>query len=139
VNVPASCVVVGVDGSAEARAALRWAFAVAGGLGARLVVVHALGLLEGAGLRPTVDPAEVAGEVAGELAADGGSPKSVTTLIEPGTPPDVLVRVAAREGGDLVVVGSRGLGGTRLALGSTSEAVLSRSPVPVVVLPASLR
>jgi nucleotide-binding universal stress UspA family protein len=136
VTAPPRCLVVGIDGSDVARRAASWAYVVAAALGARLVVVHARGLLEGAGLQPAVDPAAIVAELAAAQ-PEAGSPQ-LDTLVEPGTPPDVLLRVADRVGADLVVVGSRGLGGSVRALGSTSEAVLNRASVPVVVLPGAV-
>jgi nucleotide-binding universal stress UspA family protein len=47
----------------------------------------------------------------------------------------VLLRVAEREGADLIVVGSRGLGGALHELGSTSGALVTTSTVPVLVVP----
>ena len=64
----------------------------------------------------------------------GTSPR-VTVTREPGPAAESLLRVAEREGADLIVVGSRGLGGTARQLGSTSEAVVQHSRLPVVVVP----
>jgi nucleotide-binding universal stress UspA family protein len=51
-----------------------------------------------------------------------------------GAPLDEIVREAETGGYDLVVVGSRGLGPVgRLILGSVSERLVLRSPVPVLV------
>jgi nucleotide-binding universal stress UspA family protein len=47
----------------------------------------------------------------------------------------VLLTVAAEEGADLLVVGRRGAGRNVGTLGSTSEAILAASTVPVVILP----
>ena len=123
--VPA-CIVVGVDASESARRALRWAAAMASALGARLVAVHAVGLLEGAGYQSGFDPQAAVDEVArGDAVA----------VSEPGPPDQVLLRVAAREAAHLVVVGHRGVGGSLRFIGSTSEAVLAATTVPVVVVP----
>ncbi|MGJ7440639.1 universal stress protein [Aquipuribacter sp. MA13-6] len=46
-----------------------------------------------------------------------------------------LARVAQREGAGLLVVGSRGLSGTKALMGSASDFVVHRSPVPVLVVP----
>ena len=122
-----TCIVVGLDGSAPARAAMAWAVAAAEAFGARLVAVHAVGILEGAGLAPDFDPAPVL--------ADVGAHASAEAVAEPGPADGVLLRVAEREGADLIVVGSRGLGGSQRLLGSTSEAVVAQARVPVVVVP----
>jgi nucleotide-binding universal stress UspA family protein len=60
----------------------------------------------------------------------------VRSLAEPGQPAEVLLRVAEREAADVITVGSRGLGGTARQLGSTSDAVVRESPIPVVVVPS---
>ncbi|RBY75477.1 universal stress protein [Geodermatophilus sp. TF02-6] len=49
-----------------------------------------------------------------------------------------FARTAQEQGADLVVVGSRGLGGVRATLGSVSELVVQVSPVPVLVVPHPL-
>src|SRR5690606_25479979 len=49
---------------------------------------------------------------------------------------DVILDVAGQEGADLVVVGSRGMSGAaRLAFGSTTEGLLRRASLPVLVAP----
>lgn len=49
-----------------------------------------------------------------------------------------FARTAEEQEADLVVVGSRGLGGMRASLGSVSELVVQVSPVPVLVVPYPL-
>lgn len=50
---------------------------------------------------------------------------------------DVILDVAQRVGADLVVVGSHGMSGAeRLVFGSTTEGLLRRAPVSVLVMPA---
>ena len=120
------CIVVGVDGSEPAHRALRWAAAAASVFGGRLVAVHAVGLLEGAGYTSGF---ELEAALAG-VAGGGGD-----AVREPGPPDQALLRAAVREGADLIVVGHRGIGGTQQFLGSTSAAVVAGAHVPVVVVP----
>ena len=124
--------VVGVDASADSRAALEWAVALAAAVGADVVAVHAVGLLEASGYRDEPDLETLLQQA--RDASTGTSPP-VTLTREPGPPAESLLRVAERKGADLIVVGSRGLGGTARQLGSTSEAVVQHSRIPVVVVP----
>jgi len=51
-----------------------------------------------------------------------------------GQPADAIVDVATRDGAELIVIGSRGLGAVEGAmLGSVSEAVADRAPCPILV------
>jgi nucleotide-binding universal stress UspA family protein len=127
------CVVVGVDTSAESLAALDLALVLAGRLGTRLLAVHAVGLLEEGGYRSHPDLAAIVEEARARAGPDAA--RDVGRLEEDGVPMDVLLRVAEREGAALIVVGSRGLGGALRQLGSTSEALVTRSTVPVLVVP----
>ena len=57
------------------------------------------------------------------------------TRRELGHPVDRIIRVAQDEQADLIVMGSRGLGGfKRLVLGSVSEGVLHHAPCPVLIV-----
>ncbi len=70
-------------------------------------------------------------EAAARLAAHG---RKVSWVVMRGQAADAIVDVARREGVDLVVVGSRGLGAIEGALlGSVSEAVADRAPCPVLI------
>jgi nucleotide-binding universal stress UspA family protein len=135
------CIVVGVDGSAAAPEALRWAVGLGEVLGGEVVAVHGVGLLEDvhdpdeparswrAGVRDLVERTWCAG------LADARCAHRV--VVRDGPPVDVLLGVAADERADLVVVGSRGIGNTNpaLTLGSTSLHVLQAARVPVLVVP----
>lgn len=131
-------IVVGFDGSPDSQAALRWAAQMSGAVGARLRIVHAVGLLEHAGLLH--EHATVHRETALRVAEDAGAPAAdVEWTVVDGDPCSALLRsIAAPDPADLLVVGSRGSaahGGT--LLGSTSLEVAEHSNVPVTIVPAS--
>jgi nucleotide-binding universal stress UspA family protein len=147
-------IVVGVDGSPQAREALRWASRMATELGGDIVVVHALGLLEqlhGELVAAHARRAEIRDVVErewcsslrrdgtpGSGAPPGGVPGGADwkVVVREGAPVDVLLGVAAEEDADLLVMGSRGIGSApALALGSTSLHVLQRATLPVLVVP----
>jgi nucleotide-binding universal stress UspA family protein len=57
------------------------------------------------------------------------------TMLVKGRPAEAILDAARTEGADLIVVGSRGLGGVKgLFLGSVSNAVVQNSKVPVMVV-----
>ncbi|MEI8002345.1 MAG: universal stress protein [Actinomycetes bacterium] len=133
-------VVVGVDGSANGRRALEWALGVAAPVGARVVAVHALGLLTHVGGH-TVPVEGRRDEITAAFRDDwcgptlaGARPDECT--IHDGTPTDVLLAAARTYAADLVVVGARGAGGHAL-LGSTSTRVVHEAGRPVLVVPES--
>jgi nucleotide-binding universal stress UspA family protein len=133
-------IVVAVDGSDTAQKALRWAVALAEALGAEVVAVHAVGLLEAlhdpdvpeqasrAGLRDLVETTWCA------PLAKARCPHRVE--LRDGHPVDVVLGAAEDEHAALLVVGSRGVGtNPAMALGSTSLRVLQAARVPVLVVP----
>jgi nucleotide-binding universal stress UspA family protein len=123
-------IVVGVDTSPESIAALRWAAELASRTGAKLLAVHAEGLLEEGSFVPHVDVAGVVTETLSGTAPLAG----LASLVEPGTPSDALIRVAHRIGANHIVVGHRGTGGSGSDIGSTALALVSRSTIPVTVV-----
>jgi nucleotide-binding universal stress UspA family protein len=130
-------IVVGFDGPNDSKAALRWAAQLAGATGARLRIVHAVGLLEHAGIG---DHAAVHRETAMQVAIDAGAtPTGIEWSAVDGDPCSALLRMTmAAEATDLVVVGSRGLGAhDGSLLGSTSLELAEHSLVPVVIMPAA--
>lgn len=137
-------VICAIDFSKPSRDALRHAAVVAARGRGRLVVLFAndpLLVAAAAAARPRLN---LRARSAKEL------DRFVRTTLGPTALPDVERRVATGEpvdqilsgaravGADLIVVGSRGLTGVaRLAFGSTTTAVLKRSPVPVLVVRAN--
>ena len=120
---------------ATPEAALRWAATLAATTRASLKVVHAVGLLEHAGLSKQVAPHE---EVVRELAVDAGMDSSaVEWLVIDGDPCSALLRMSeAPHSVDLIVVGTRGSGAhSGTLLGSTSLELVEHSSVPVVIVP----
>ena len=137
-------IVVGVDGSQGSEAALRFAAEEAVLRGATLRVVcayHVPAPVYAGGIAPPVDLISGFHETAEEIVTDAVarveelSPGvSIEKLACEGHPADELLRES--EGADLLVVGSRGLGGFRsLLLGSVSQQVSHHSPCPVVIVP----
>ena len=129
-------IVVGVDGSADSRRAVEWAADLAADTGARVVAVHAVGLLEhergdplGAHLGPELD--------AWTAALDRlGSGRAGRRLVA-GEPVGALISAAREEGADLLVVGSRGAGAQPAAgLGSTSRHLAEAGGVKLVIVPS---
>jgi nucleotide-binding universal stress UspA family protein len=135
-------VVVGIDGSDASQHALSWALDEARFRQAAVEVVHAwtpplLGvpaLADGYGVFE--EPARSLVEAALQRADLSGLPVPVRTSIRTGSGGAVLVHAA--QDADLVVVGSRGLGGFKgLLLGSVSYQVTHHASCPVVVIPTA--
>ncbi len=141
-------IVVGVDDSEQAAAALRWALAEGVLRQATVEVVHSWSpplsaLPFGATLVIPVDEgaidaaarASVDELVDAALAEMDSRPPEVQRTILPGGPALTLVEVS--EGADMLVVGSHGRSGlSRLMLGSVAMACVNHATCPVVVIRA---
>lgn len=134
-------VVVGLDGSAGAHAALLWAAEEARLRGVALRIVRTWPMDPPAAPLPAsgfaaVDPRarHAEAEVEDESAFLRGNGLAISQLICEGLAEDVLVDASETAG--LIVVGSRGRGSFRsLLLGSVSAHVASHAHCPVVVVP----
>jgi nucleotide-binding universal stress UspA family protein len=141
-----SVIVVGVDDSAGAREAVRFALEEAQLRGATLRAVHAwqFGHIGGAGLEGALPAAggelhefraaaaEALDATLGEVIPDVGDVEVERQVIE-GAPAAVLVE-RSRDA-DLLVVGSRGHGGfAQLLLGSVSQQCAHHAECPVVIV-----
>lgn len=138
-------IVVGVDGSAESKVALRWALEEAQAREARLVCVHAW--LFPSPVAPDDLRMDWERDLFGQLQEDAESVLE-TAMAEVGPDeekvpversvvegPAAAVLLRAAEGADLLVVGSRGLGGFRgLLLGSVSQQCAYHASCPVVIV-----
>ena len=132
-------IVVGVDGSDSAQAALRWAIRQASLTGARVEAVIAWHYPTVYGWDPAGIDADfegIAGRVLTEAlaAATGLGPDvRVVPLVTEGLTADVLLHAA--KGADLLVLGSRGHGGLSSALlGSVSLHCVLHARCPVLVV-----
>ncbi|HEY8546569.1 MAG TPA: universal stress protein [Acidimicrobiales bacterium] len=131
-------IVVGVDGSERAQGAVQWAIAEARLRGATLEVVHAwqlpvaTGLYAGTPIYPS-GAEELARQVLDE-AIEQEDTDGVAVERHLACAPASRALLVAAERADLVVVGSRGLGGFKgLLLGSVSRQLAHHATCPVVV------
>ena len=131
-------IVVAVDGSENSVAAVTWAAGLASMTGAEVIAVHALGLLERMddGLQPSEpNRDEIQRRFETEWCAPLDGVQSRRLLLD-GSAVPVVLALADEEDADLIVLGSRGLGGhPELLLGSTSTQVAQHSHRPVTIVP----
>jgi nucleotide-binding universal stress UspA family protein len=129
------CIVVGYDGSPSARRALRWATDHAGD--ARVVVAHAFEPPHDWLGHPNYDRVLQDHRARGQSLLDElpQDPRVETELLA-GPAAETIARVATERGAEEIVVGSRGFGPVRAALGSVSHALLHLADRPVVVIPS---
>jgi nucleotide-binding universal stress UspA family protein len=130
---PIRTIAVGVDGSSYAHQALEWTIGLGSALDADVIAVHARGLLEHLGR--TAEEVEALFHETWTAPLDALGRRGRRRL-EDGDPVTVLRHVAAEEGVDLIVMGTRGLGDRPgLVLGSTSHQLAEDSSCPVVIVP----
>lgn len=139
-------IVVGVDGSQGARRALEWAVAEAKLRDAYLVVVHAWlepaavavgSVISAGGVEPELFEETAERTIADVVASVDTTdlPQGYETSVVAGAPARALIDAA--HDADLLVVGSRGLGGfTGLLLGSVSQQVAHHATCPVTIVPS---
>jgi nucleotide-binding universal stress UspA family protein len=143
-------IVVGIDGTENAAAALRWAVEEGALRGASVEALHAWDFVPvttpaDSGLVPMVwtegtDVLDAARETAERLAADQvrdvlGENSDVTVSLVQRDASEALLEAAV--GADLLVVGNRGRGAFAEALlGSTSGRISDHAPCPVVIVRA---
>ena len=149
-SMSSGTIVVGVDGSEGSRQALRWAAEEAQLRGAKLRVVHAwvvplsIGLPEPSILGHPIIPETPLDEIRAVLVRKGQA--VLDAALESIEAVDVAAElverlpahalIGAAEGADLLVVGSRGLGGFKgLLLGSVSQQCVHHAPCPLVIVP----
>jgi nucleotide-binding universal stress UspA family protein len=139
-------VLVGYDGSDNAKLALRQAIEIAQSSNARLsvmsVVPDVAATVQGAwlaGANPQQLEQEMTEQVSAtleEAIAQVPEEVPVTKLLGHGHAGPALISAIEQQGCDLVVVGTRGRGAMKsLFLGSVTEHLVSHSSVPIVVVP----
>jgi len=134
---------VGIDGSSHSQIALDWAMREAGIRHEPLTViaVHEVPASGWGGMivypqdQELRDQTRKAAQEAVDKAAAplGDAAPPMTVQVGIGLPPEQLIE--ASKDADLIVVGSRGVGGfTRLLMGSTSSQVSQHAHCPVVIV-----
>jgi nucleotide-binding universal stress UspA family protein len=140
-------ILVPIDGSAHAEAALTQAIELVRSEGARLTVLCAWQPYPwyGGESMPVVDVEQLDADIEAEAhrtvqnaldCVPAGIASRAEVVCE--HPADAILQAVEREGHDLVVLGSRGWGGLRsIFLGSVSQSVLHRCRVPVMIVHAA--
>jgi nucleotide-binding universal stress UspA family protein len=136
---------VPVDFSEPSEHAWRVAQGLARALGAEIVLLHVVveaplygeGPFSGDRVRGVYESARAWGEQKLEEWADAARAEGVQarTVLGAGTPHREILAAAAREGADLVVIGTHGRGGVERALvGSVADRVIRLAPCPVLAV-----
>lgn len=134
------CILVGVDGSDAAAAALGWAGRLAHAVGAEVVVANVF-----ESVQAEVSPGSYEGlkdDAGRHLAMEWSQPLTGSgvphrPLLLTGSP-DALLEAAEQEDADLVVVGPRGHGGfARLHIGSLAHHLAHHTTRPLAIVPQS--
>ena len=134
-------ILVALDGSPAAAAALNRAIDLARDEGARLTLIGVAVPLRWRPAGPFYVPfpsddelERQAQEILDRAAEDVPDDIPVWTVVRRGDPAKAILERVEQGEHDLVVMGSRGFGrAASLLLGSVSRAVVARSPVPVLI------
>jgi nucleotide-binding universal stress UspA family protein len=133
-------ILVAVDGSEQAEAALRVAIDLAQHYRAGLGLLHAFPHVSDLLGTPQYESLLSARAMAGEALLDAarkqvGDAVPVETQLIEGPPAQAILRVAQEDGYGMIVMGSRGRGQVAgMLLGSVSNAVAQRAQCPVLIV-----
>ena len=140
-------ILVGTDGSPPSLRSVREAAFLAHAMGAELLVMTGFQAADQATLERWKDeaPAEMAWRYSSTSAAEEAVERGLaaakemgvdaTSIIEEGEAGEALIRVAEREGVDLMVVGNRGMtGASRFLLGSVPNKVSHHAPCDLLIV-----
>jgi nucleotide-binding universal stress UspA family protein len=143
--VPFATVVVGVDDSEPADAALAVAAKLANTIGTKLVACHAVDLMHlyenatdyGFDVEELVDEMRAEGATIVKRALERAAlPPDTPAAVVDGDPADAIIKEAATRNATAIITGSHGRRGLRrFFLGSVAESIVRRSDVPVLVVP----
>ncbi|MGX4733420.1 universal stress protein [Kitasatospora griseola] len=131
-------IVVGVDGSASSRAALRWAARQAAAVGATVEAITTWEYPAAFGWSVPVVDADIAASAAKTLAETVAQEAAehgveIRERVESGNAAQILLEAA--EGAELLVLGNRGHHGfAKALLGSVSQHCVQHASCPVVVV-----
>jgi nucleotide-binding universal stress UspA family protein len=141
-------VVVGTDGSETAAVAVQQAADMAVAFNAELLIVTAFEDRPSRGDRAESVPDDISWQITDSGVAEGhalsasrvavgrGLPANkVHSISERGEPADALITVAEERGGDLIVVGSKGMSSaSRFLLGNVPNKVSHHAPCDVIIV-----
>jgi nucleotide-binding universal stress UspA family protein len=141
-------ILVALDGSKAANNALKFALGLAGMTSAELELLtvvppvflpsHSIYVLKSEAVSDCAIALEASFRGVLSKAQDEVQKKKpkfkVTTRFEKGEPAEKIVETAERGKFDLIVMGSRGLGGRVSTLGSVSSRVVDKSSCPVLIV-----
>jgi nucleotide-binding universal stress UspA family protein len=133
-------IVCGVSESPDGRSATELARALGSRLGLRLVLVHVLdGVPPGTHESLTARQRQTGAEqILNEIADDLGDGTEKRVML--GERAEALAQVAAEEGADLIVIGSRPAGlGNRKLRSTLARELEATTPIPVAVAPPRTR
>ena len=139
-------IVVGTDGSETASKAVRAAAEIASRAGARVHVVSAFQPISGVkvagggsdpeasdwAVGPTVGVDSLLEQAAGLVRARG---VEVSCYARRGDPAEAILEVAEEQGADMIVVGNKGMQGTRrYLLGSVPDKISHHAPCSLLII-----
>ncbi len=133
-------ILVGIDGSEGSRKALAKAAELAEKFGSEIIIISViprevkLVIIQAELLNGSIsaETEKMVAELASDLKAKGLKARGITAF---GDVASEILKTCDREGCDLIVVGSRGMGKVeRFLLGSIASKIVSHAKVPVLVV-----
>jgi nucleotide-binding universal stress UspA family protein len=138
-------ILIAVDSGPIAAHAADGGVSLARELGGEVALLHAIDIASTYGTEAGVSQGQLMAEarregkrlLAGYRQQLSLEPSTLEFIVE-GKPSDEIVKAARQWPADVIVIGSRGLGGVQRALlGSVAEGVIRHAPCPVLVIRAT--